>query len=136
MSKFSWLALVALLGAFIFVGCTPTEEAEADAPDLSANADTDTDGDGEHMMDDGTTMEGDEHGDMDMGDGEMVDPSMTLALDAYVDDDGDAICPVLGLKVADISALESQVYDGKTYYFCCADCPDKFAADSASFLTD
>ena len=44
--------------------------------------------------------------------------SMTLASDAHVDEDGDAVCPVMKGKVDDISALESQEYEGKTYYFC------------------
>lgn len=36
------------------------------------------------------------------------------------------ICPVCGMKVDDLKAAEHSTFQGKTYYFCCADCKSKF----------
>ena len=53
-------------------------------------------------------------------------PSATLAAD-------EATCPVRGEihKKADMIAYD---YQGKTYYFCCQDCVDKFKADPQKYL--
>ena len=42
--------------------------------------------------------------------------------------------PVCGMSVDPATAKHQAVHDGKTYYFCCAGCRDKFAADPARYL--
>lgn len=41
-------------------------------------------------------------------------------------------CPVMNMKVATKSYKSS--YNGKTYYFCCADCKPKFDASPAVYV--
>lgn len=46
-----------------------------------------------------------------------------------------AICPVLGVKIPDVSkAPAKSVYKGKTYYFCCKACKEKFDKDPTKYL--
>ena len=45
----------------------------------------------------------------------------------------EAVDPVCGMKVATASA-RSSLFQGKVYYFCSADCREKFEASPASFL--
>lgn len=112
MSKFSWIALVALLGAFVVSGCYADEEVEAEGSAVST--DTDVDGEGH---DEGDT-DGESHEDDD-DDSAMADTGMTLASDVHQNDDGVAICPVMGSAIPDVSrAVGEQKYEGKTYYFC------------------
>ena len=35
-------------------------------------------------------------------------------------------CPVTGEKIDPAKAYAKTVYKGKTYYFCCAGCPEEF----------
>ena len=42
--------------------------------------------------------------------------------------------PVCGMSVDPTTAQHSFAHDGKTYYFCCAGCRTKFAADPARYL--
>jgi YHS domain-containing protein len=35
-------------------------------------------------------------------------------------------CPVMGHEIADLEKAESYEYEGKTYYFCCPGCKEKF----------
>jgi len=53
---------------------------------------------------------------------------------AYTNEKGELICPVLGdvIPSAD-KAAGFQDYEGKRYYFCCAGCPETFAADPAKY---
>ncbi|MFC2157809.1 YHS domain-containing protein [Acidobacteriota bacterium] len=44
------------------------------------------------------------------------------------------ICPVMKNEVKDISKAPRYEYKGKTYYFCCAGCVDKFKADPEKYL--
>lgn len=38
----------------------------------------------------------------------------------------DVVCPVTGDIVDPVTAKLKTVYKGKTYYFCCEGCPEKF----------
>jgi Cu+-exporting ATPase len=42
--------------------------------------------------------------------------------------------PVCGMMVSPARAAAQAVYAGKTYFFCCAGCADKFRADPAKYL--
>src|SRR5277367_7130557 len=42
--------------------------------------------------------------------------------------------PVCGMTVDPARATAQAVYAGKTYYFCCAGCADKFRAEPAKYL--
>ena len=45
------------------------------------------------------------------------------------------ICPVSGDKIASPkAAYNSEVYKGKTYYFCCADCKPAFDKNPSKYL--
>ncbi|OGC04580.1 hypothetical protein A3H38_02805 [candidate division WOR-1 bacterium RIFCSPLOWO2_02_FULL_46_20] len=39
---------------------------------------------------------------------------------------GTVTCPVTGGKIEAAKAYAKTVYKGKTYYFCCAGCPEEF----------
>jgi YHS domain-containing protein len=43
------------------------------------------------------------------------------------------VCPINGEKVADLKTADKSVYNGVTYYFCCAGCKPKFDKDPAKF---
>jgi YHS domain-containing protein len=46
-----------------------------------------------------------------------------------------AICPVMKQRIPDITkAAGHSVYNGKTYYFCCAGCKPKFDKNPAQYL--
>ncbi|HAX61468.1 MAG TPA: YHS domain-containing protein [Elusimicrobia bacterium] len=36
------------------------------------------------------------------------------------------VCPVLGTKFNVSNVTQASDYKGKTYYFCCAECPGEF----------
>ena len=123
MVRFSWLALFALLASFVVFGCTPNEEDSSSNGEGTASANS-TDSPGTTGDDDDDDDHDDHDDDDGNGDGDDSDDvssagtGMTLASNAHVDEDGDAVCPVMKGKVEDISALEPQEYGGKTYYFC------------------
>ena len=109
MIRFSWLALAALLASFVLFGCGATDEDDNGTDDRNVSTEIN---------------EADESGGGESDDSEGSDETssvgaeMTLASNAYTDVDGVPICPVVGDVVADISALPSQEYNDKTYYFC------------------
>jgi YHS domain-containing protein len=43
-------------------------------------------------------------------------------------------CPVMGTKFPPAKAHSSMVYEGKTYYFCCAGCPREFMKNPEKYL--
>src|SRR4029077_4684986 len=43
--------------------------------------------------------------------------------------------PVCGMKVDPSRAKATHEHSGKTYYFCCAGCKEKFSATPAKYLT-
>jgi YHS domain-containing protein len=46
-----------------------------------------------------------------------------------------AVCPVMGTKIPDITkAAGKSVYNGKTYYFCCAGCKPAFDKDPEKYI--
>src|SRR5262245_25072441 len=47
---------------------------------------------------------------------------------------GSAIDPVCGMTVDPATARASGVHDGKTYYFCCPSCLQRFQADPQRYL--
>lgn len=51
----------------------------------------------------------------------------------FANDKGEPMCPVMGAPMASTEGLEFQDYEGKRYYFCCGDCPEKFKADPAKY---
>jgi YHS domain-containing protein len=49
--------------------------------------------------------------------------------------DAEAVkCPVMGHAIADLAKAESYEYEGKTYYFCCAGCKEKFVQDPGRYI--
>ena len=106
MIRFSRLALIALLASFVVIGCYGNGEDDSGADNGKVGTEID---------------EADENGGDDSeGNDETssIDVPMTLASNAYTNDDGVPICPVMGGPVKDIAALDSHEYEGKTYYFC------------------
>ena len=51
----------------------------------------------------------------------------------FANEKGEALCPVMGEPIADTSDAKFEDYEGKRYYFCCGDCPDKFHAEPAKY---
>ena len=46
-----------------------------------------------------------------------------------------AVCPVMGMKIPDVSkAAGKSVYKGKTYYFCCPICKPKFDKNPEKYI--
>lgn len=43
------------------------------------------------------------------------------------------VCPVMGTEIKKFEAAGSSDYEGKTYYFCCAGCKEKFEKDPAKY---
>ncbi|MBI5701373.1 YHS domain-containing protein [Candidatus Saganbacteria bacterium] len=43
-------------------------------------------------------------------------------------------CPVTGEKIAKDKAYSKVEYKGKTYYFCCAGCPEKFMKNPEKYV--
>jgi YHS domain-containing protein len=59
----------------------------------------------------------------------MADTSKPAAKPAAI------TCPVTGEKIASPKdAYNSEVYKGKTYYFCCAGCKPMFDKDPAKYI--
>ena len=100
MNRNSLIALAALAAALFAVGCSSDTEADAEGGDTPAVG-----------TDDATGADGDESA--------SAGAEMTLAGNAYVNDDGVAVCPVRDNAIPDLStAAGSQEYEDKTYYFC------------------
>lgn len=45
-------------------------------------------------------------------------------------------CPVMKNWVLPSEAADSTEYDGKTYYFCCGGCKEKFLAEPEKYISD
>ncbi len=45
-----------------------------------------------------------------------------------------AIDPVCGMEVDDQTTQDRATYEGRTYYFCSADCRDEFQASPEDYL--
>jgi len=43
-------------------------------------------------------------------------------------------CPVTGSKIDPAKAYAKTVYKGKTYYFCCAGCPEEFKKNPVKYV--
>lgn len=43
-------------------------------------------------------------------------------------------CPVTGSTIDPAKAYSKTVYKGKTYYFCCAGCPEEFKKNPEKYL--
>jgi YHS domain-containing protein len=53
---------------------------------------------------------------------------------AFTNDKGELVCPVQGDVIASPEkAAGFQDYEGTRYYFCCAGCPEAFAADPEKY---
>lgn len=48
-------------------------------------------------------------------------------------DEEKVTCPVMGHEIEKSKAAGSMEYNGKTYYFCCAGCKEKFEADPEKY---
>jgi YHS domain-containing protein len=48
--------------------------------------------------------------------------------------DEKVVCPVSGETMLKSQAKASYEYEGKTYYFCCDDCKEKFVKDPAKYI--
>lgn len=44
------------------------------------------------------------------------------------------VCPVMGMPVPDPDHAPKSVYQGRTYYFCCPSCKEKFDKDPEKYL--
>jgi YHS domain-containing protein len=51
----------------------------------------------------------------------------------FANEKGEALCPVMGDSITDTKDAEFVDFEGKRYYFCCGDCPEKFRADPAKY---
>lgn len=51
----------------------------------------------------------------------------------FANSKGEAMCPVMGAPVANTEGAKFQDFDGKRYYFCCDDCPEKFKAEPEKY---
>jgi YHS domain-containing protein len=52
----------------------------------------------------------------------------------YVKENGDKVtCPVMGHEIEKSEAASSLEYNGKTYYFCCTGCKEKFEQDPEKY---
>ncbi len=60
---------------------------------------------------------------------------MSKSTDATRGSGSAAIDPVCGMTVNPATAKASHEHEGRTYYFCCAGCQGKFAADPAKYLS-
>lgn len=79
----------------------------------------------------GTT--GSAQNEMPMDNTQKDDMPMGTTVD-YTNEKGELICPVLGDVIPSKEAAAGhQEYEGKTYYFCCAGCPETFAADPEKY---
>ena len=105
------------LGTIFVIGCNAAKTDAATTNDPPATTgDKPTD---EPMKD----MSPEEHSKMDMG--ETV---------AYTNEKGELVCPVQGDVIeSPEKAAGFQDYKGKRYYFCCAGCPEAFAADPEKY---
>jgi YHS domain-containing protein len=45
-----------------------------------------------------------------------------------------AVCPVMGTKFNVNATTMAADYNGKTYYFCCAGCPDEFKKNPEKYV--
>jgi YHS domain-containing protein len=55
----------------------------------------------------------------------------------YIKNIGDMMtCPVSGEKISKSEAAESYEYEGKTYYFCCAGCKEKFIENPEKYIKE
>lgn len=53
---------------------------------------------------------------------------------AFTNEQGELVCPVQGDVIpSPEKAAGFQDYEGKRYYFCCAGCPEAFAADPEKY---
>jgi YHS domain-containing protein len=103
-------AALLMLGTLFVVGCNSTK---TDAPaEQGTNSNS-----GKQMPD----MSPEEHENM----GETV---------AFTNEKGELVCPVQGDVIpSPEKAAGFQDYKGKRYYFCCAGCPEAFAADPEKY---
>ncbi len=44
-------------------------------------------------------------------------------------------CAVMGHEIKDVEKAPKSEYNGKTYYFCCADCKEKFDKEPGKYVT-
>ena len=93
MIRFSWLALTALLASFVVLGCYGNGEDDYGADESNVSNDIDTD----------DSNGDDESDDSEGGDTSSRDVGMTLASNAYTNDDGVAVCPVRDNPITDLS---------------------------------
>ncbi len=61
---------------------------------------------------------------------------LTQALPAAKARDGQpqVTCPVTGKPVKDLNSAPKSEYKGKTYYFCCPSCKEKFDKDPEKYV--
>ena len=109
MIRFSRLALIALLASFVVIGCYGNGEDDSGADNGKVGTEIDK-----------ADENGDDESDDSEGDDETssITGGMSLASNAYTNDDGVALCPVRDNPIQDVSTASSQEYGGKTYYFC------------------
>lgn len=103
-------AALLALGTIFVVGCNSAKPDSATEPGTTTTSD-------KQMPE----MSPEEHASM----GETV---------AYTNEKGELVCPVQGDVIPSAEkAAGFQDYKGKRYYFCCAGCPEAFAADPEKY---
>jgi YHS domain-containing protein len=118
-SKKKNLMAVLLVAGFVFVGLTMLSGCKDEEPAPQAQGDT-------------TGHEGHDH-----GEGEhMADSEMAMATDTAkeIAETEQTMCPVMtGNKINKQYSVE---YKGKTVYFCCPGCDEKFLANPEKYVAN
>lgn len=45
------------------------------------------------------------------------------------------ICPVSGMQIDDLASAPNMEYEGKTFYFCCLTCKNRFLENQEKYLS-
>jgi YHS domain-containing protein len=108
-----WGSIIAMALALALAGCGKAEEESGTAGGTGTTA---------GAADTNTTA-----------DNSAAGSGATMAAD-FKNDKGELVCPVMGTVIANPSAASgSEVYEGKTYHFCCGLCPPMFKADPKKY---
>ena len=124
--KLLWamLTVVVLVGLIAVSGCAKKQETELQgAP--SANAPEATAPSGTHMMPGGQMMTDEQMKGMEA---KKAEPSTGAAGEM-------ASCPVLGTTMSKDKMIPYE-YKGKTYYFCCPPCVEKFKKNPEEYINN
>ncbi|MHB8995904.1 MAG: YHS domain-containing protein [Armatimonadota bacterium] len=121
------LTMVAVAGVIALVGCGEKQETELQgAP--SANAPGATAPSGTHMMPGGQMMTDEQMKGMETRKADPATGATTATGEM-------ASCPVLGTTMSKDKMIPYE-YKGKTYYFCCPPCVEKFKKNPEQYINN